>query len=200
MPPSVVLFLFVRYYSLVSSYTFRQPGGGRERRPGRKGNVGRGRDGTQAGGGTGRRPAAGWGCPPPACPAAGRPAGQLVQFEAGSGERCVGCGLDVAVDLWGIWAFEHALGEHDDGQILRWVNQPGGAQSAVPAEPAAVVDRLAEPPRPAVEEPWQKPAAGLLRRGQLVGGHGPHRVGWQDRRPAAQQHPGEGEQVVGGGY
>src|SRR5881392_3238071 len=69
-----------------------------------------------------------------------------------SGERRVGCGLDVAVDLRGVWAFEHALGEDDDGQVVGWVHQPGRAQPAVPAERAAVVDRLAEPPRPAVEE------------------------------------------------
>src|SRR5438552_2703804 len=73
-----------------------------------------------------------------------------------SGERRVDRGPDVAVDLRRVWAFEHALGEHDDGQVLGRVNQPGGAQSAVPAERAAVVDRLAEPPRPAVEEPRQK--------------------------------------------
>src|SRR5258708_29995436 len=35
-----------------------------------------------------------------------------------SGERRVGCRLDVAVDLRRVWAFEHALGEHDHGQVL----------------------------------------------------------------------------------
>src|SRR6266536_1834352 len=84
-----------------------------------------------------------------------------------AGERRVSSGLDVAVNLRRVRAFEPALGEHDDGQVPGRVNQPGRAQSAVPAERAAVVDRLAEPPRAAVEEPRQKAPAGLLRRGQL---------------------------------
>jgi hypothetical protein len=115
-----------------------------------------------------------------------------------SGQCRVGCGLDVTVHLRWVWAFKHALGEHDHGLVPGRVNQPRRVQSAVPAERAAVIDRLAEPPPPAVEESRQKALAGLLRGGQLVGGHGPHRVGWQARRPTAEQHPGECEQVVGG--
>src|SRR6266700_2245806 len=66
-------------------------------------------------------------------------------------------GLDVTVDLRRVWAFEHALGQHDYGQVPGRVNQPGRAQSTVPAERAAVVDRLAEPPGTAVEEPGKRP-------------------------------------------
>src|SRR5262245_25347728 len=94
---------------------------------------------TDAGAGTGL-----WPCP-------GR--GEHRCRPRSSGERRVGCGLNIAVDLWQTWAFEHALGEHDDGQVPGRVDQPGGAQPAVPAERAAVVDRLAEPPGAAVEEP-----------------------------------------------
>jgi NADPH:quinone reductase-like Zn-dependent oxidoreductase len=42
-----------------------------------------------------------------------------------SGERRVRRGLDVTVDLRRVWAFEHALGQHDHGQVPGRVNQPG---------------------------------------------------------------------------
>ncbi len=44
---------------------------------------------------------------------------------------------------------EHALREHDHGQVVRRVDEPRGAQAAVPAEGAGV--------GPSVMTDWQNP-------------------------------------------
>ena len=98
-----------------------------------------------------------------------------------------------------VWAFEHALGQHDDGQV------PGRSTSqdvpSPPSQPNTLLSQTAwqNPQERPSKNPGSRPPASLLRRGQLVGGHGPHRFGRQHRRPAAQ-HLGDGEQVVGGGH
>src|SRR3984957_6515914 len=108
-----------------------------------------------------------------------------------------------------VWAAERPLGQHHDHQVVGRRDQPGRAESAVPAvgarEAAFGDDRQAEPPGAALPERRARPrppVAGsgeaLLRRRQLAAGHRAHRVRRQHRVAAAQQHPRERPQVDDG--
>ena len=92
-------------------------------------------------------------------------AGRMRTVARRSGEGGVGGGLEVGVQGRGLAGFEHALGEHDDGQVLVGVDEPGGAEAPGPPVGPAVQDRLAEAPRAALEEVRAQAAACLLLRG-----------------------------------
>ena len=80
---------------------------------------------------------------------------------------------------------------------------------AEPAVPAVLADRRGRVVAPGDDADAEAPAAGvevvgeeaahrLLRRRQVVDRHRLHRRPRQDGRAAAQEHLGEGEEVVGG--
>jgi len=69
-----------------------------------------------------------------------------------SAQRRVGGGLKVVVHPRERGGLEHALRQHDDDHVGSRIHEPRGAEPAVPAIRAAVINGLAEAPRTVAEE------------------------------------------------